>query len=86
LAIAQPGDRFQQGSVFLTATLRGIFRPAFFARAYGGLLALSLYHSRGLLISPPTPAQHFPFGGTGLLFFQPVALRTKPIDFVQHPI
>jgi hypothetical protein len=38
------------------------------------------------LISPPTPAERFPFERTGLLLFQPVALCTKPIDFVQHPI
>jgi hypothetical protein len=37
-------------------------------------------------MSPPTPAQRFPFGRTGLLVFQPVALCAKPIDFVQHPI
>jgi hypothetical protein len=37
-------------------------------------------------MSPPTPAQHFPFVRTGLFFFQPVALRTKPVDIVQHPI
>ena len=30
--------------------------------------------------SPPTPAQHFPFGRSGLFLFQPVALRAKPID------
>jgi hypothetical protein len=37
-------------------------------------------------ISPPTPAERSPFGRPGLLFFQTVALDTKPIDFVQHPI
>jgi len=37
-------------------------------------------------MSPPTPAERSPFEWTGLLLFQPVALCTKPIDFVQHPI
>jgi hypothetical protein len=50
------------------------------------LSALSSYHFRGSGISPPTPAERFPFERTGLLLFQPVALCTKPIDFVQHPI
>jgi hypothetical protein len=39
-----------------------------------------------LLISPPTPTQDFPFDRAGLFLFQPVALGTKPIDVVQHPI
>jgi hypothetical protein len=47
---------------------------------------LSSYHFRFSSMSPPTPAQRFPFGRTGLLVFQPVALCAKPIDFVQHPI
>jgi hypothetical protein len=37
-------------------------------------------------LSPPTPTERSPFERTGLLLFQPVALCTKPIDFVQHPI
>jgi len=53
---------------------------------HGGLSAFSSYHLRGSGKSPPTPAQCFPFERTGLLLFQPAALCTKPIDFVQHPI
>jgi hypothetical protein len=53
---------------------------------HGGLSTLSSYHFRGSSISPPTPAERFPFERAGLLLFQPVALYTKPIDFFQHPI
>src|SRR5216684_5740486 len=56
------------------------------ALIHGGLSALSSYHFRGWGISPPTPAERSPFERTGLLLFQPVALCTKPVDFVQHPI
>jgi|SRR5450631_3443788 hypothetical protein len=63
-----------------------IAEPSAKALIHAGWLALSSYHSRGLLISPPTPSQHFPFVRPGLFLFQPVALRTKPIDVVQHPI
>jgi len=36
--------------------------------------------------SQATPAQHIPLGWSGLFLFQSVALRTKPIDVVQHAI
>jgi hypothetical protein len=53
---------------------------------HGGLSALSSYHFKGSGISPPTPAERFSFERTGLLLFQPVALCTKPINVVQHPV